>query len=179
MKKQSVAIIAVVALVLAVAVGYALFSETITINGSATAKGSLDIQFTDVAASADEGLVAEGYTATGEGAIAEISADGKTLTINVNKLDYPGSYVEIPVTVTNMGSIPAVLESLTETGLPAATPLIVTYEELEALEGSQIDPNGTQSFKVKVAWDSTDELEDTNVTAKFTIGLNYKQIAVQ
>ena len=37
MKKQNIAIIGVVALVLAIAVGYALFSETITINGTATA----------------------------------------------------------------------------------------------------------------------------------------------
>ena len=46
MKKQSIAIIAVVALVLGVAVGYALFSETITINGTATAKGDFDMVVT-------------------------------------------------------------------------------------------------------------------------------------
>ena len=48
MKKQNIVIIAVIALVLVLAVGYALFSETLTINGTATASANFDIEFTSV-----------------------------------------------------------------------------------------------------------------------------------
>ena len=61
MKKQNIAIIAVVALVLAVAVGYALFSQTINITGTATAQGSFDVVWQLEAASGDSAFT---YSAT-------------------------------------------------------------------------------------------------------------------
>ena len=99
MKKQNIAIIGVIAFVLAISVGYALFSQTLTINGTATAKGSFDVQFTQVGQA-----TSVGYTkvASESADLARISEDGTTLTITVNKLDYPGAYVEIPVTVKNV-----------------------------------------------------------------------------
>ena len=45
-EKKSKILIGCLALLLVMAVGYALFSETITINGTATAKGDFDISFT-------------------------------------------------------------------------------------------------------------------------------------
>ena len=115
MKKQSIAIIGVIAFVLAVAVGYALFSEKLTIDGTATAKGDFDVEFTSVGTP-----TCSGFSGTCEAAtLGTISDDKNTLTITVNKLQYPGAYVEIPVTVTNKGSIPAVLKSpLRESRVP-------------------------------------------------------------
>ena len=46
MKKKNMIIIGVIALILAVSVGYALFSNTLTINGSATAKGDFNMTMT-------------------------------------------------------------------------------------------------------------------------------------
>ena len=102
MKKQSIAIIGVIAFVLAVAVGYALFSETLTVTGTATATGDFDVEFTKVGT-----ITKVGYTGAGDSEIAAISTDKNTLTVTVNKLDYPGAYVEIPVTITNKGSVSA------------------------------------------------------------------------
>ena len=48
MKKQNIVIIAVIALVLVLAVGYALFSETLTIKGTATASANFDVEFTSI-----------------------------------------------------------------------------------------------------------------------------------
>lgn len=101
MKKQSIAIIGVIAFVLAVAVGYALFSEKLTIDGTATAKGDFDVEFTSVGTPTCSGFSGSCEAAT----LGTISDDKNTLTITVNKLQYPGAYVEIPVTVTNKGSI--------------------------------------------------------------------------
>ena len=179
MKKQNIVIIGVVALILAVAVGYALFSETITINGTATAKGDFDVEFTSVGT-----ITKSGYTevndANGNGTesnIAVISPDKNTLTVTVNKLAYPGAYVTIPVTITNKGSIPAVLENIVQTGLDSeAGPIKVSYTGIAASE-TPIASGATQNMTIKVEW-----LENVNTTAEaasFTIKLKYKQVTAQ
>lgn len=169
MKKQSIAIVGVIALVLAVAVGYALFSETIQINGTATAKGDFDVEFTEVG----DIVNSEGYTNVEGNELATISSDKNSLNISVKNLDYPGAYVEIPVTITNKGSIAAELESINQTGLDGeSTPIRVTYSGIAASE-TPIASGETQDMVVRVEW-----LEDNNETAEnaeFTISLNYKQ----
>lgn len=165
MKKQSVAIIAVVALVLAVAVGYALFSETLTINGTATAQGTFDMEFTTATVSNEVGST---------GTTAVIADDKNSLTITVPKLEYPGAYAEIAVTVTNKGSIPAKLDSIEETGLTTDASVKVSYTGLNELKGQVVNQNETQTFNVKVMWDAASNASSENVT--FTIKLNYSQI---
>ena len=173
MKKQSIAIIGVIAFVLAVAVGYALFSEKLTINGTATAKGDFDVEFTSVGTP-----TCSGFSGTCEAAtLGTISDDKNTLTITVNKLQYPGAYVEIPVTVTNKGSIPAVLKSIEETGLTTDASVKVSYTGLTELKDQEVAQNGTQNFTVKVMWDENSNTSSENV--KFTIKLNYEQKAAK
>ena len=173
MKKQSIAIIGVIAFVLAVAVGYALFSEKLTINGTATAKGDFDVEFTSVGTP-----TCSGFSGSCEAAnLGTISDDKNTLTITVNKLQYPGAYVEIPVTVTNKGSIPAVLKSIEETGLTTDASVKVSYTGLTELKDQEVAQNGTQNFTVKVMWDENSNTSSENV--KFTIKLNYEQKAAQ
>lgn len=169
MKKNSMAIIGVVAFVLAVAVGYALFSETINVNGSATAKGDFDVEFTSVGTP-----TCSGFSGTCDAAsLATISTDKNTLTVTVNKLNYPGSYVEIPVTVTNKGSIAAKLKQINETGLTEADRAVkVTYSGIAASD-TAIGTNETQDMTIRVEWDSTVNTSSENVT--FKIALNYEQ----
>ena len=177
MKKQSIAIIAVVALVLAVAVGYALFSETITINGTATAKGNLDVNFTKVGT-----ITKAGYTdATGNNGadIATIIDNGNTLKVTVNKLDYPGAYVEFPVTVTNEGSIDAILKTVTETGSNTSSPVVITYPDLDDLKDQTVVSGGTQTFTVRVEWQDVEDADNSvEQTANFELQLDYQQITV-
>lgn len=172
MKKQNIAIIGVIALVLAVAIGYALFSETLTITGTATAKGDFNIEFTSVGE-----ITKVGYTdqTSQEGAnIAVIEEGNNKLTVTVDKLDYPGAYVEIPVTITNKGSVPAKLKNIKETGLTEESRAIkVTYSGIAASE-SVINQNDTQSMTIKVEWDP--EVNTTVDDVEFTIELEYEQI---
>ena len=46
MKKSNVLLITILAIIVTLMIGYALFSETITVTGTATAKGSFDIEVT-------------------------------------------------------------------------------------------------------------------------------------
>lgn len=172
MKKQNIAIIGVIALVLAVAIGYALFSEKLTISGTATAKGDFNIEFTSVGE-----ITKVGYTdqTSQEGAnIAVIGDSNNKLTVTVDKLDYPGAYVEIPVTITNKGSVPAKLKNIKETGLTEESRSIkVTYSGVAASE-SVINQNDTQSMTIRVEWDP--EVNTPADDVSFTIELEYEQI---
>ncbi len=173
MKKQNIAIIGVIAFVLAIAVGYALFSETITVTGTATAKGSFDVQFESVGTPVCSGYSKE-CTADN---LAIITTDKNTLTVTVDKLQYPGAYVEIPVTVKNVGTIPAILTGITETGTVnknATGPIKVSYT---AIANDEMAQNVTKSFTIRVEWDELDN--NTADKFEFSIGLNYQQKTVQ
>ncbi len=98
MNKKKGIIIGVVLFVLAVAVGYALFSDTLTINGTATAKGEFELTYL---CDKDEG--------DGQG---ECSVSGNTIT-TTSTLSKPNESVTYAVTVTNTGTIPAVLKTVT------------------------------------------------------------------
>lgn len=170
MKKQNIIVVGIIAFVLAVAVGYALFSETLTISGTATAEGTFDVEFTSVGTP-----TCIGFTGTCDAAtLASISTDKNTLNVTVNKLEFPGAYVEFPVTVTSKGSIPAVLESISESGLTTDDTVKVTYTNLTELKNKRLEQNGTQTFTIKVAWDENSNKSSENV--QFSIKMNYKQI---
>lgn len=168
MKKQSVVIVGIIAFILAISVGYAFFSETITINGTATARGNFDVEFTSATINTQIGSI---------GATAVISDDKNSLNITVPKLEYPGAYAEIGVTITNKGSIPAILKSIEETGLTTDLSIKVTYTNLQELKEQELSQNGTQTFLIKVMWDENSTTSSENVS--FTIKLNYEQITLQ
>lgn len=170
MKKQNIAIIGIIVFVLALAIGYALFSETLTISGTASASGDFDVEFTSIG-----DVTSSGYTKQPDSAdIAVIESGNNKLTITVDKLDYPGAYVEIPVTITNKGSVPAKLKQINQTGLDTEEgPIKVTYSGIAASE-MPINQNETQNMTIRVEW-----LEDVETTASgvtFTITLDYEQV---
>ena len=99
MNKKKGIIIGVVLFVLAVAVGYALFSDTLTINGTATAKGEFELTYLCEKEASDR-------------ATAECSVSGNTIT-TTSTLSKPNDVAAYRVTITNTGSIPAVLKTVT------------------------------------------------------------------
>lgn len=179
MKKQNIAIIGIVAFVLVIAIGYAFFQETITITGTATAKGNLDVEITSVGT-----VNSKGYTktqTTPEHELAEISDDKNTLTITVDKLDYPGAYVEIPVTLTNVGTIPAKLKNITESGMTSENGAIkVSYLGVKNpttnadYTAKVLNQNDTEEITIRVEWLS--DVNATESTTSFNVEFIYEQI---
>ena len=188
MKKQNIVIVAAIALVLVLAVGYALFSETLTINGTATAQANFDVEFTSIGTVTSAGYTHVVTDPTHE--LATISADKNAVVVRVNKLDYPGAYVEIPITITNVGTLNATLKAINVTGWDAtSTPIKVSYlydgkvfSELSEAQ-KEIAVNGTKVITVRVEWladDNTETAEPENLeNAQFTITLDYEQSATQ
>ncbi len=171
MKKQNLFVLCIVVFFLVLSVGYSIFSETVTINGTATAKGNFDVEFTSIGE-----IESVGYTKKGleSQKLAQISDDKNTLRIIVNSLDFPGAYVIVPVTVTNVGSIPAVLESVEENNLNVVGRAIKVSYEMPSNESNRMSTGDSYVLKIKVEWDPDVNARSEN--AEFNLKLNYSQI---
>lgn len=165
MKTKNIIVVVMVSFFLFLSMGYALFSETLIINGTATAMGTFDVEFTDATVTEQVGSTLS---------TALISNDKNTLTINVPKLEYPGSYVNILVTVTNKGSIPAKLTTVEQTNLTSDPSIKVSYTGLDELKNKEFLQNETQTFNIKIFWEPSSNVLSSNVM--FTIKLNYEQV---
>ncbi len=153
----------VVAAILTLTIGYAIFSESIDILGLAsTGSSNFNIVFDRV------GQIEE-HEATGTS--ANIVDAGKKLEIRVEHLKMPSSYVEIPVVVKNKGDITAKVKEIKTSGLDT-TDIKVTYEGL--LLEDVLNPNDERSLKITVTWDMSSV--NPNVVADFTIEIVYEQV---
>ena len=117
LSKNNKILVGCLALLLVMSVGYALFSDTITINGSATAKGEFELTTTcDMDAQA---MNAAGIEQIEKGSItdAKISCEGNVVNASAT-LGYPGSFKYFRVMVTNTGTIPAKLNKVVELNDP-------------------------------------------------------------
>ena len=151
----------VLSLFLILIVGYAIFSESINVGGTASASGEFNIIFNSV------GTIKE---AGSSGATAEISSNKKSLTVNVPKLEYPSAYVEVPVVIKNMGSVTAKIIGIETIGLDT-TDIKVSYSGVT--QDEELGTNEERNMKIKVTWDSASTTIVDNIT--FKIGLNYEQ----
>ena len=109
MNKKNKILVGCLALLLVLSVGYALFSETITINGTAKAKGDFEITTTEV----DKGYAEEYFLA-----IYNPEYENPVMSINDNvvttsvSLKNPGATYTFGVKMENTGSIPARIKSI-------------------------------------------------------------------
>ena len=149
------------ALLLVMVAGYALFSQNLTINGTAKAEGKFNIEFTQATISAEKGST---------GATATISDNGKILTITVPKLEYPGAYVDVSYTVKNTGTIDAIFNSNKLTG--TTNKIKANYDVSNLL---YLASNTGAEGSIRIYWDDSVNLSsEESTTIKYEI--NYNQI---
>ena len=108
MTKSNKILVGVLAFVVSVLMGYALFSETITVTGTATAKGSFDISYTCEVVNESNMVSDDRYTVGGNGSC--VIEDGVIKT-NSN-LTKPGDQVWFRVNLKNSGTIAAILKTV-------------------------------------------------------------------
>ena len=184
MKKKNAIIIAVVACVLVLGIGFALFSETVNINGTVKAEGNMDVEFTKVGAITEQvGYTQQSATINEKltSDIAVISDDKNTLTLNINKLEYPGAKVTFPVTITNVGSIPVVFESISATESVDSTGDLKISYVVTPSASTTIQTNGTQTLTITAEWlvKEQQSQQSTLTIDPIDIKLNYKQITAK
>lgn len=106
-------VIIVLAVFLTISVGYALFSDTITIEGTAMAQGKFDMEVSCQPGMLS-GLNSEDYFGQKEEGYKNdsclVSEDKNTATFNV-ELTYPGAGRTFTVKITNKGTIDAMIDA--------------------------------------------------------------------
>ena len=186
MNKQNKIIVGAVALILALTIGYAIFSQSLNISGTAKASANFGLIFEE----STKDPTCQGYSG-GEKCkmadVAEILEDGRTLKISIDKLLYPTAYVKIPVLVKNIGTVDAVLESIQITE-PETKDIDVKYSMIEndtkyIMEDGKVE-NGTiikpgddnrKEIEVEVSWNKDSETSEP-IEVNFNMTMNYKQV---
>lgn len=156
-------IVSLFIVVLSLAIGYAIFAETINITGTAQTTGTFDVEFFDA-------TVASSYEAGDVLNTAVIDGAKNLLTLTVPDLQRVGSYVNYDITVKNVGTIGAELISVDVTG-DDDLDIVVTYPTWTT--GIVLAPGATYTFPIRVEWINTSTTANHNIT--FTATLNYQQ----
>ena len=164
-----------IVLLLAISIGYAALSTTLTINGTANiAANSWLIYFTNVQVKTGSVTATQVPTTSG--------TSTTTLTWVVN-LQTPGDFYEYNVDVKNDGTIDAMIGSLSNTSLTTNQAkyldYTVTYSDGATIEQyDKLDSNETVTLKVRVEFKtdlSPEDLPTENTPVTLTYTSNYVQ----
>ena len=165
-KKRNYAIIVLLVLLIAIAVGYAAFSSELTINGKATGDTTWDVKFTDAKLYDSTGAIADSEV------YGSVSFTDSTVTATGIKLSYPGDGVKLRTVITNAGKLNAKLTDITvNTAGLANTGILVTPAVPN--QNEVIQPNHSCTSEFFVQWDPDSELEHTE--GSFTVTFTYDQ----
>ena len=150
-------------ILLGVSVGYSVVRISTNVKGKTSIVKDLDVEFESIGKLEEYGSY---------GATAEISDDKKTVLINVPKLSYMGAYAVVPITVKNVGQIPAKLESIYEYGTNDNEAIKITYDGI-AVTDKALNLLEEEKFFIKVSWEN--ELKQDSSEIEFYIRFNYVQ----
>jgi hypothetical protein len=194
-------LIGCLALLLVLSVGYALFSETVQINGTATAKGEFDISYTCEIVTEDNATIDNSYTKGGKG---ECKIENGIIKTN-STLYKPGDEVYFRVNITNSGTIPAKLVTVDssnnyafESGWPNGAGDEVYFDPTYSLLGLYVledtntggdstleqmelvlQPKQTESAVILHGWSWINEKQPPKegVIMNYNISLGFEQVA--
>ena len=150
-------------LVVAMAVGYALLAQELTINGRASIDSTWKVEITNIQS---KDVVGDAVNKT------DPSYTATTANFSVG-FTQPGDSITYDITVTNKGTLDAVVESITvnKGDNPA-----ITYTTSGLKRGDKIAKNnGTNTLTVKVDYDSNVTSQPISTTNDITVTINYQQ----
>lgn len=163
MKKQNIIIVIIVLLFLTMSVGYSVFRISTTVQGKAATVKNLNVEFKNIGKIEEIGS---------SNAFAKIAEDNKTVIINVPNLMYKGAYAVIPITVKNVGQLPAKLDSIYEYGTSENDAIKISYSGIGVTD-EKLMPNDEVLFTVKVSYEN--DIENGENDLEFYIKFDYVQ----
>ena len=143
-------------------VGYAAFATQLKINGTANIDSNWNVKITNIQSTVQSGSASDAqppsYTDT-------------TATFKTNLVS-PGDSMKYDITVSNEGSIDAVLESIeVNIGENEA----ITFETSGIENGDKLEASQTDILTVIVSYNSSITSQPENTNSTITVTLNYKQ----
>lgn len=171
MEKKNLVMVCLCAVIAVMAVAYAAFSSTLTVDGSVSATGTFNVHYVQVGEGNCTAKVTKGLTAS-SGTITTSGNDKATLTVS---LVTPGDEVECQIKVLNEGTISAKLvgdHTISNNLDENSTPIAVSVSGNSAT----LTPNAedTLTITVKYNW-AEEEQPGTTATGNFTITSDYEQ----
>lgn len=166
--RKNIFIIALIAIVVVMSVGYAALAQQLTINGTANITASWDVRITGITSKNLVGAtVSNGYPTY---SVTDASFDVS--------LAYPGASATFDITVQNNGTIDAILDSIT--GVTEANtndPVYISYTVSGITDGDRLNAgSAAQTLTVTVTWNAAEtSVPAGTVTKAATIHLNYVQ----
>ena len=164
-KGRNIIIGTLLAAILIMAVGYALLSQSLTINGTANITSNWDVKIT---------YITEG-TPTGSATnVSPATFTGTSATFNVN-LVKPGDKMVYQITVSNEGTLNAKLTGMTVS--PESEADTGIYYRVSGVEQNvtKLDASQTNTVTVEVGWVASDTSTPTEKTVPLTVNLTYTQ----
>lgn len=180
-KNTQMFVIAILAVaVLTMSVGFAVFTQTLDINGNVTvASSKWSIAFDTSSYVESDGSVA----------VSNKTLDGTSMTYNVT-LTKPGDFYEFTVNVKNTGTFDANLTGISMSALTTEQAKYLTYEityngtkytaNATGLSVALAKTEGVATVKVRVQYiqpEASADLPSTQVTVPLTASLTYNQAA--
>ena len=161
--KKKIVIGVLCALIMIMAVGYALLSQQLSITGSAGITSNWQVEITNIR----ELEKSTGATTNNTNYTATTASFNTSLTS-------PGDYALYEVTVTNKGTLDAVLSA--EPTVTTGNNTAIQYELDGIKKGDKILKNNqTDTFTIKVQYNPSTTTQPSNLTSNIEVTLNYEQ----
>lgn len=163
-------ILLLVVFLLALAIGYAAFSDTLNITGTANANGKFDLEFQNA-------KVVKAVGCDESETKAVISPDKNTLTVTAKDLAYPGAGAEFSVDIVNVGTVPAKVKSVTPTNITGSENIKIKGLDAITTSHDSVDVGDKCSLGFTVEWDadSTAATEAEKSGISFELEIEYEQ----
>ena len=164
-KGRNIIIGTLLAAILIMAVGYALLSQSLTINGTSNITSNWDVKITGISAGTPTGTAEN---------VSPATFTGTSATFNVN-LVKPGDKMVYQITVSNEGTLNAKLTGMTVS--PESEADTGIYYRVSGVEQNvtKLDASQTNTVTVEVGWVATDTSTPTVKTVPLTVNLTYTQ----
>jgi len=164
-KKRNHAIIVLIVLLIAIAVGYAAYSTVLKINGTATASATWDVKFTDAKLLDSTGAVDSNH---GSVTFTDTAVNATGIT-----LAYPGDAVNLRTVITNGGTLDAKLTTLNVDKSQLGSEITVT--EATHTQGDVLAHGQSCTSDFVVQWKPNSTA--ASATGSFTVTFTYDQDA--
>ena len=161
--KQKKIIIGVLCLVVCImAVGFAAFSTTLNINGTASIESNWSVEFTNIQ---------EVSKSSGVSINNPPTASGTSATFDVD-LESPGDNIEYQITVENKGTLDAIISNInaSETGSDA-----IKFEISNIKVGDKLASKTSTTFNITISYDESITSQPEITNNKLTVSITYVQ----
>ena len=185
-ERKNIIIGSLIVAIVTMAIGYAVLSQQLKINGTANISGDWDVRMTNITEGTPSNSA--GATVTATNVTPAVIESSKTAKFSV-AFKTPGDTMEYDITVSNSGSLDAKLSNVVvaatddDGGTLELTEVNgINYEitiDGKSVEEAKNDvltnSGGHSTIHVKVYWDQNATAVPTNAIKKLSVTLDYEQ----